>query len=210
MSIKYPIVLDSTALEEILKSLPIKPVSGTISYVASGITPLTPDDQNISKYLHFCQVNHILPFSKTDFHFDLTHKLFLPSRITFDGLYNHTPEVKQHISEGVISGGKPHQVNIQLNNHKSEEYSIFLNTILPLFAEKYNIHHADLWLKTYYGGPDINYMDSNLIINNQPFKNKIDLHIGHNLSQDQDASAKLISWFTNLQQKYSYTATSLP
>lgn len=202
MSIKYPAVLDASALEEILHSLPIKPLSGTIYYTTSGIPPITPDDQNISKYLNYCKTNKIIPFSKTDLHFDITHNLFLPSKISFDGLYNHPHEAKHSIASHVINGGRPHQINIQFNNSKSEEYTIFLNDILLQLRQDYSLHHVDLWLKTYSGGYDITYLDSNLTINNEPLKNKVELNLGDVLSRDKDKSQELISWFTALQAKY--------
>lgn len=202
MSIKHPALLDSSALEELLHSLPLKPLSGTISYVASGITPLTPDDQDLTKYLSYCKTNSIIPFSKTDLYFDITNQYFLPSGITFDGLYNHNPDVKKSISSHVITGGKPHQINIQFNNNKSAEYTTFLNDLIPQLRQNYSLNHADLWLKASSGGYDHQYLDSNLIINNRALKNKIDLNIGDNLLRDQDKHQQLITWFTALQEKY--------
>ena len=188
----------SSHLYRALAQLPVLPKQSQFQFFAYDIAlPNTVEGEE--KYIELCREKRVLPYTMFSWMYDAKHKKSVQWLEQILPRWERSGGVERSIVEGMLCGGKSHQVKLELGEIKeAETLQHVAEQLLPDFAtQRYVLHKGDLWLTHYRMCPDTYGRGTALSLqSHSPLEMKLEL-----ASPISDVEReRLVEWFLRVKK----------
>lgn len=192
---------------EALRTIPTTPVYGSIMFSAFGIDKprYAKDPEADQRYLEECKDKGVMPHTHQQLRYYERGGLYVPSNAhPLANISVDSPsEIKSAAINGLLIGGKIHQIELGLKEHYGNEagYRFLVDSFIARMLENdYQISSGELTLSSYHltGYSEGDYPDWKLKFQTSPRGGEMNLVTGSRLSEID--SANLNGWFSRLRE----------
>lgn len=194
------------ALHEALRSLPIDPISGSLTFSAFDLDmPAHNDPVGQHKYVEECKTKGVMPHTTQEFRFRSDKGLYIPSNPeSLATIYSDSEDPTRNATiDGLIRGGKTHRIRIGLKEYYGNEvgFHYLVDALIPRMVEEdYRITSGEFTLSSYHltGYNWGDYVDASIIFFVDPRGAFMSLNMGHKLTGEQQMA--LLEWHSRLKE----------
>ncbi len=187
----------SSYLYRALAQLPVLPKQSCFEFRAYDVAlPKTVEGEE--RYLWECTEKQVLPYTVLAVEYDAKQKR---SRHWIEQVRpdTHRESVgEREVGQGMLAGGKIHLLKLEIGEIKDEEtLQHVAEQLLPDFAaQRYVLHHGDLWLTRYRMCPDV-YGRGTSVLLQSPTPLELRLELASPISGQE--KERLEEWFERVK-----------
>jgi len=142
----------SAHLFRALGMLPVLPKQSRFEFFAHEIAlPKTGEGQEM--YLEQCKEKQVLPYTMLSVVYDFRNRVCVPLIIeqATPHRINSVPQEQKLLMEGMLRGGKVHQIQLEVGVVADVEMLGYLaeQVLADFVAQQYVLHQGDMWLTQY-------------------------------------------------------------